>query len=698
MKPLESTGQVHELAGGRLLVVGNRECEDAALMEQLARAGYEVLAAGDAATAIRMVQTNDVELVLLEAALTETSSIDLLRLLRLSYSPEELPVVLMALHRQTETIVQALDQGANDHVAGEEFPVALARIKSQIALKRADRMLRRMREREELTSRLSNDGVWDWDLSADTVEYSDRWKECLGLAPGVAPVLATWTDRIHPDDRDRVVDQLAECRLPNGPSELVQELRMQRIDGTYCWVLNRAAVIRGPSGRAERVVGTVLDVTLNKSLDPLTALPNRAGFLDALAQTIRTCADTEHGFAILLLNLDRFKIVNQTLGQLRGDELLRAVSRRLQGIVRTKGTRKHDIVARISGDEFGVILSQIDSEGQARRAAQRVLSSLQEPFSLSGTSFWVSATIGIVVTSPGFQDPTALLRNADTALQRGKVLGRSRVVVFEPSMRESLEERIALEADLGRAIERGQLEVYYQPKVLLESSRVTGFEALVRWNHPTRGLMVPTEFIALAESSGSILDIDRWVLETACRQVRHWQLEVAGSGDCELSSNLSVSQLRQPDLEQIVADILERTGFPPHLLQLEITESICIADLQEAARILGSLKQLGIGLKMDDFGTGYSSLNYLAKLPFDYLKIDRTFVSQMCEEPQSLEVVTSIISLADKLHLKVVAEGVERKEQADRLLRLGCRYGQGYYFAAPVNAQEATRLLQKSNG
>jgi diguanylate cyclase (GGDEF)-like protein/PAS domain S-box-containing protein len=678
----------------RLLVVG-RGPASAHFVERLTRTGHDVAIASDTASAIQMVKDQDIELVLLEGPGPESTSLDLLKLLRMTYPQEELPIVFVAGDPNSDLIVEALDHGANDYVPGADFPIILARIKSQMALKRAGARLRQLREREALASRLSHDGLWDWDLTSGVVEYSQRWSETLGLSGVPPPSLSTWTDRIHPDDRDRVLGQLANCRQPDGPSELVEEHRLQRADGAYLWILNRAAILRDPSGKPLRIVGAILDITLNKSLDPLTALPNRAAFLESLAQTIRNCADTAHGFAVIVLNLDRFQIVNQTMGQLLGDELLRAVASRLKGVVRTKSARASDLVARIAGDEFGVVLSHIDTEQQARCVAQRILACLHEPFRLGGAALPITATLGVAVTGPGFQDPTFLLRNADTALQRGKMMGRDCYVVFEPSMRDSLEAQMLMENDLRHAIERNQLDVYYQPKVELDSGRLAGFEALVRWNHPTRGLLHPAEFIPLAETTGLIRDIDYWVLETACRQMQLWRVEMPQMAECDLSANLSASHLQQPGLTGTIAGILLRSGFPAGCLHLEITESLGIADLPGASAVLRSLKELGVGLKMDDFGTGYSSLNYLAKLPFDCLKIDRSFVNHMFEEPHALQVITTIIELAKKLHMDVIAEGVESKEQADTLRLLGCRYGQGYYFAVPRPASDAKEILRQ---
>jgi diguanylate cyclase (GGDEF)-like protein/PAS domain S-box-containing protein len=678
----------------RLLVVGQQlACPQ--FVERLTRLGYDIATAADAPSALPIVNNQNIDLVLIGGPTPESASLDLLKRLRITYSQEELPVVLIACHPNPEIIIQALDQGANDYVPGADFPVALARIRSQLALKRTSAKLRQMRQREALASRLSHDGVWDWDLPSGVVEYSQRWMETLGLSGNLAPSLTTWTGRIHPDDRDRVLAQLDNCRKPGGPSELVDEHRLQRSDGAYLWVLNRAAVIRAPSGQPLRMVGTILDITRNKSLDPLTALPNRTAFLEGLAQTIRSCADTEHGFAVIAVNVDRFHSVNQLMGQSRGDELLRAVAMRIQGIVRTKAPRPSDFVARIAGDEFGIILSHIKTEQQAIAAAQRILTCLREPFSLSGAPVSISATIGVAVAKPGFQDPTFLLRNADTALKQGKMLGRDRYVVFEPSMRESIEARLSMENDLRQAIERDQLEVHYQPKVRLDSGLLAGFEALVRWRHPSGGCPAPDEFVPMAEANGLILDIDYWVLETACRQMQQWRIEMPAMAACGLSANLSVKHLQQPDLADIIAGILRRTGFPASRLHLEITESTGITSLTEAAAALSSLKQLGVGLMIDDFGAGYSSLKYLARLPFDCLKIDRSFVSRMMEEPHSLEVVTTIINLARKLGMEVVAEGIESKEQADTLRSLGCQYGQGYSFAVPRSARDTRELLSQ---
>ncbi len=423
--------------------------------------------------------------------------------------------------------------------------------------------------------------------------------------------------------------------------------------------------------------------------DALTNLPNRTLFTERLEQAVKR-AKTEDGyaFALLFLDLDRFKIVNDSLGHAIGDELLVATARRLESCL-----RQGDTIARFGGDEFGILLDDIEKCDRAISVAQRIATSLASPFKLNGNEVFISTSIGIALGSKDVGWLDDILRNADIAMYRAKALGKDRYEVFDRAMHTQIVKRLQLENDLRRAIEQQEFRVYYQPIVLLETGEITGFEALVRWQHPERGFVSPAEFIPLAEETGLIVAIGEQVVRQACQQTRAWHEQFPHMTPLTISVNLSVKQLQHAQLIEQIDQILQQTNLSPLSLRLEITESLLMKNDEPVHKILSQLKSLGILLYLDDFGTGYSSLSHLHCFPIDTLKIDRCFVNRMTANDQGLEIVQAIAQMAHALGMDVVAEGVETPSQLFRLAELNCKYGQGYLFSQPLEAEAATDLI-----
>ena len=422
--------------------------------------------------------------------------------------------------------------------------------------------------------------------------------------------------------------------------------------------------------------------------DSLTGLPNRAMFTELLKAEIESSTRrNDHMFAVLFLDLDRFKNINDSLGHTHGDLLLVAFAERLE-----RTLRPVDTLARFGGDEFAILITGMTDTTDAVRIAQRIQDELSEPFVLDKNSAFATASIGIALSSSGYDRAEDILRDADIAMYRAKENGKARYELFDHGMHARAVSRLQLESDLRQAIENKEFCVYYQPIVSLQTGRLAGFEALVRWNHPRHGLVSPADFIPVAEETGLIVPISEWVLNEACVQVRQWQLDSPSHRALSLSVNLSARQIAQPDLLERIKQALATSKLNPHCLKLEITESVVMENAEAAAQMFKQLRSLGVQLSIDDFGTGYSSLSYLHRFPLNYLKIDRSFVSRLTTDNDNA-IVRTISTLARNLGMEVIAEGIETEEQYQQLKMLGCEYGQGFLFSRPVNRDSVQHLL-----
>jgi diguanylate cyclase (GGDEF)-like protein/PAS domain S-box-containing protein len=537
-------------------------------------------------------------------------------------------------------------------------------------------------------------------LSADgTVTYeSPSHQRVLGQEPE-AHAGRSLLDLVHPEDRHVVAEALRQ--LLERPGEIVTfEHRLRHRDGSWRALESTASNLLSQPA----VAGVVLnshDITDRKHAeekllhdalhDELTGLPNRALFMDRLRQSMeRSRREPERLTAVLFLDLDRFKIVNDSLGHLVGDDLLIQIAGSLSAALRPS-----DTIARVGGDEFAILLEGGRDVSDAVRVADRIHERLAAPINLGGHEIFATSSIGIAVHTPEYERPEDLLRDADTAMYRAKSSGRACHVVFNRVMHQFVMARLQLETDLRRAVERGQLRVYYQPFFDLATDEVTGFEALLRWQHPRRGMLLPEEFLSVAEETGLIVPMGRFVLLEGCRQIREMQIKHPELGALKLSVNLSNKQFFQSDLFGQIEEALEISGLDPACLGLEITEGVIIRHADSAASRFSRLKSLGVQLYLDDFGKGYSSLNYLHRFPMDILKIDRSFVSRIDEAEGNLAIVRAIVTLAHQLGMEVVAEGLQTEEQRVKLRSLGCEYGQGFFLSEPVPADRAEELLMR---
>jgi diguanylate cyclase (GGDEF)-like protein/PAS domain S-box-containing protein len=503
---------------------------------------------------------------------------------------------------------------------------------------------------------------------------------------------------IHPDDLSVAVEAIK--RLRKGNSTIDQcEVRFQHKSGHKVWGLWSASLAGGSHAASTPLVFQIQDITDRKRAeeqlqheamhDVMTGLPNRAMFIDHLELAIARAQRNEaRKFAVLYVDLDRFKIINDSLGHAVGDQLLKEVALRLW-----KCVRAGDTVARLGGDEFVLLLEDIYEENEAIEVAERIKAELAAPFTLNGREVYTTVSIGVASSWTSYHQAEGLIRDADAAMYRAKSLGKNRHEIYDSAMHAQVNDLLQMETALRMAVERNELVVYYQSIVDLETFKISGFEALVRWNHPERGFISPANFIPLAEETGLIVDIGEWVLRDACRQMERWQKIFPSDPPLFVSVNLSSKQFIQSDLIQRVTQIIEETKINPEGLKLEITESAVMDNVETATEMLKKLRALGIKLSIDDFGTGYSSLSYLHRFPIDTLKVDRSFVVNMSEDGENVEIVRTIVSLAQNLGMNVIAEGVETKEQLAALRKLGCENGQGYFFSKPVNAKAAENLI-----
>lgn len=683
----------------RLLIVDDNELNRDMFARRLERKGYQAFVADSARGLAERVRQSGAELVLLDIEMPDVSGLDALRTLRDAYSPIELPIIMVTAKTQSDDIVKALAAGANDYVTKPiDFAVAVARIATQLSLKRAQEALKESEERYALAARGSNDGLWDWNVAANVVHFSSRWKAMLGFQEneiGQSP--EEWTERIHDADRQRVKQELAAHQAGATP-HFESEHRMLHKDGTFRWMLSRGLAVFDASGKASRMAGSQTDITEGKVSDPLTGLPNRLLFVDRVGRLIKHSKRRKsHDFATLFMDLDGFKMINDSLGHLIGDQLLIGVANRLEKCLRATDTvarlGESFTVARLGGDEFTVLLEDLKEPDDAKRAADRLMKALEAPFHLGGKEVYTSLSIGIALGSPAYEQAEEILRDADTAMYRAKSLGKARYEVFDADMRADVIARLQLETDLRHALERGEFRNFYQPIVMLATGEIAGFEALLRWQHPTRGMLGPEEFIVAAEETGLIRELGWWNLQEACRQIRQWRGGSDANSNLVISVNLSPKQFLQPNLVADIGAMLHELALPPEALKLEITESAVMGDPAGAVTMLQQMKLLGIQLAIDDFGTGYSSLSYLHRFPLDTLKIDRSFISGMSNAGEGMDIARTILPMADTLQLDVIAEGVETVEQVALLKKLKCKYGQGYYFSRPLSAEGAAAFL-----
>ena len=554
-------------------------------------------------------------------------------------------------------------------------------------------------ERRALALTGAGDMIWDWDVAADRVFTSAETEAMLGLKSGsLAGAAAKWLEVLHPLDRDRfraTLDGIVEQRR----GRVAQDFRMRTADGHYLWFALRARPVVGTDGEVIRLVGTLTDVTEFKTAeerllhdavhDNLTGLPNRELFLDRLGAVLGFAkSDASLRPTVMVIDLDRFKQVNDSVGMALGDSILLTLARRLSRLIKPQ-----DTLARLSGDQFGLlVLSERDSS-RIIAFAENIRRTLRAPITFNDREIVLTGSIGMTLSDSEPQSADERLKDAELAMYHAKRIGGDRIDVYKPAMRARKADRLSIETDLRRALEREEITILYQPIVRLDDRAVAGFEALARWNHPRMGRMSPVEFISIAEETGLIVELGLFMLERTARQLSTWQRTLRSRDPLFASVNVSSRQLLRHDLIQDLRTVLARSPLTRGSLKLELTESVVMENPEHAAQMLQRIRELGAGLALDDFGTGYSSLAYLQRFPFDTIKIDQSFVRTTAKGTRPV-ILRSIISLAHDLGMDVVAEGAETDSDAVELFQLGCEYAQGFVFGEPMSSDRARELLQ----
>jgi diguanylate cyclase (GGDEF)-like protein/PAS domain S-box-containing protein len=726
----------------KILVVDDAPDNLRILSATLSAHGYEVRCAKNGSMALVGAQASPPDLILLDINMPDMDGYEVCQHIKADEKTREIPVIFLSAFDDVLDKVKAFKAGGVDYITKPfQTEEVLARIEIQLNLQLAKAEIRKLNtgleqrvqrrtnqldtanqqlqkeinERKQVEVRLQeseerlesilnslDDVVWSSSVSSINLLYLNHAAEKV-YGRSVSEFFNNpylWLQVIHPEDYSRI-PKLFESPLERGSMDM--EYRILRPDGEARWLRDRSHVIYNTNGEAIRVDGIISDITKQKEVeeqlthdalhDALTGLPNRTLFMDrveiALCNAKRRA---DYSFAVLFIDLDRFKIINDSLGHLVGDKLLIAIADLLKHCVRDV-----DSVARLGGDEFTILLNDLKDVSDATTIAERIQAKMRNSFDLAGHSVFTSASIGIALNfAADYDSGTDLLRDADIAMYRAKENGKARYEVFEQKMYTQTLKLSKLENDLRLAVERQEFLLHYQPIVCLTTGELTGFEALLRWQHPERGLVSPIEFIPVAEDTGLILPIGEWVLRDACHQMRAWQLQFPVSETFKISVNITSNQLKCDHFIEIIDQILLETDLDGSNLRLEITESMLMDKTAEAITRLEKIRERKIHLSIDDFGKGYSSLSYLHRFPINTLKIDRSFVSFMSSDKENIEIVNTIIILAHSLGMDAIAEGIETVEQCDRLKTLGCELGQGYLFDKPLERQAVEILLAQA--
>ncbi len=688
-------------AAPRILVVVDEVRNRNVLMDALERNGFILDMANDGQEALTKIAVTAFDLVLLDITMSDLDGMSVLKTVRTAKNQAVLPIIMISDHGESQSVVDAIERGANDYIIRPiDGPVLRARIRAQLEIHRTHADLKESKRRHTLAFRGDDEGLWDWDLRSGKIYFSERWLAMLGLkANDLGHDPEAWFKRVHPDELTDLHKNI-ETHLQGQNDAFEYEYRALHKDGKFRWLQIRGVATRNDDGQAVRISGSQTNMSSSKAYDPITASPNQTLFMDRLKWLLDKGKRKRDGnFAVILVKIDRLRGLRQTLGAIAVEEILMKTAQRLSDCLRNEDTLTNlraDETFTVGGHgeaDFAVLVESCRDETTAPKMAERMQHTVQKPLHADNDDIMLTASLGIVMGGDHHEGTAQdLLQHAANALKRAVLKGPGHFELFDREMQTRALARLKMETDLRHAIAAGQLSLHFQPIVEIASGNVSGCEALARWTHPELGNVPPSVFIPLAEECGLIDAIGEWVLEQACLQRRKWAQE--GLPQVDLSVNLSVLQMQRDGIEDRILDILARTDMPPDQLKLEITESIFMEDMERIGRILATLNENGIGIAIDDFGTGYSSLAYLSRLPITHLKIDRSFIADVSTDIASQAIVQSTLLMAQSLGIKVVAEGIEAKDQLALLEVLKAEYGQGFHFWRPMEGDDFTELLR----
>jgi PAS domain S-box-containing protein len=698
----------------RLLVVDDDPMNADMLSRRLQRCGYDVMTAASGLEALALLDSTAFDLILLDKAMPDMDGMEVLRRVREDGTLAQMPVIMATAETRSESIAAALEAGANDYVTKPiDFTIALARIQSQLSRHKAHLTSQREGERYRLALEGTNDVIFDWHPPTGELFLSGAWEQMTGVIRGGGRYsLSDWLDLVHPGDVHALREALNDHCIGRS-SQFFNEHRVVA-GGEIRWIRASGLAARSPSNQVLRVTGTLRDITDHKAADDLTGLPNRLHFLEQTSRAIESARDTGKMFALLFMDLDRFKHVNDSLGHLAGDQLLVGVAQRLRrGLsnldqapsgpdhakiagAQAKIAVAQATMARLGGDEFVILAEGIQRGEDAVMIAERLLEDLALPFDVSGQRIYVSGSIGVAVWSSQYRSAYELLRDADTAMYRAKGKGKNRAELFTESLRAEAVFRLQFESNLRQATGHKQFTLAWQPIVDLRNGHPVAVEVLLRW--PTFGLgeCRIEEVIRIAEETGLIFDLGGWVLEEACRLAARLQELLPRQPPLGIHINVSGKQILGCDLYQAVQRTLKDSGLDARSLKIEVTESTLLANTSAVLDVFQRLKCSGVEISIDDFGTGFSSLSYLHLFPFDTLKLDRSFLQRKGSRGTHVEIVRAVVQLSHALGMEVIAEGVEDDQQASILRDLGCEYAQGYLFGRPMSWEGICQYLRDS--
>jgi diguanylate cyclase (GGDEF)-like protein/PAS domain S-box-containing protein len=692
-----------------VLIVEDDMAERLLMRETLHGNSLVVEEAENGEEALAVFERCSPDLVLMDVKMPKMDGITACSKMRKLAGGQYAVIVLVTGLEDFESIRRAFDVGATDFVTKPvNWPLLSHRVRYLLRTGKAFSNLRQSEKRLSIAQKIASLGNWDWDIDKNSVYCSAQMYRIFGL-PSEEPAAkyTTFLERVHTDERDSVKDLVRKALQAKKSYSI--DYRIVLPGGVCRNVHEQADVVHDEKGNPVSMHGTVQDITerINAEekirflayYDGLTGLPNRQLFLEHFNQALYAAQRDGSKVALLYLDLDRFKRINDTLGHSAGDLLLKEIS-----ICLVDSIRSADIVAkaclpckpgvtlsRLGGDEFTILLSRLAEEEHAGRVAQRILDLLSQPIRIAGQEVYISGSIGITIFPSDGEDVDTLLRNADVAMYHAKESGRNSFQFFSEQMNQRTMEKLGIETDLKKALERNELLLYYQPQIDLPTGKVAGVEALIRWQHPRLGMVSPAMFIPIAEEAGLIVDIGQWVLLEACRQAMQWQQ--AGFAPVRMGVNISSLQFKQQSLASLVRQVLQKTGFDARYLDLELTETAIMQNVSLINDTLTELKEIGVNLSVDDFGTGYSSMSYLKRFPLDTLKIDRSFVMDITTDANDAAIIKAIIALAKSLGLKTIAEGVETGEQLAFLQEQRCDEIQGFFISRPLPDREVERFL-----